>query len=149
MAHPVVVRHPLSGREALFVNPSFTIRFEGMSIASSAPLLARIYSHVLRSVSVARFRWDSGSVAIWDNRATWHNSKNDYRGERRARCTASPSTVAPSNRPDPGPRSLAGSTPRETVRRILDQFTQTAPGEVVRTLSHPPRQPDRADSVRP
>jgi len=83
VAHPAVIRHPLSGREALFVNPSFTIRFEGMSIARSAPLLARIYAHVLRSAGVARFRWEPGSVAIWDNRATWHNAKNDYRGERR------------------------------------------------------------------
>ena len=83
VAHPAVIRHPLSGREALFVNPSFTIRFEGMSIASSVPLLARIYAHVLRSVTVARFSWEPGSVAIWDNRATWHNAKNNYRGQRR------------------------------------------------------------------
>jgi len=83
VSHPVVIRHPLSGREALFVNPSFTIRFEGMSVIRSAPLLAHIYAHVLRSVGVARFHWAPGSVAIWDNRATWHNAKNDYRGQRR------------------------------------------------------------------
>jgi len=83
VSHPVVIRHPLSGREALFVNPSFTIRFEGWSILRSAPLLALIYAQVLRSGKIATFRWDPGSVAIWDNRATWHNAKNDYRGQRR------------------------------------------------------------------
>lgn len=83
VTHPAVIRHPLSGREALFVNPSFTIRFAGLSVARSAPLLASIYARVLRSAGTADFRWEPGSVAIWDNRATWHNAKNDYRGQRR------------------------------------------------------------------
>lgn len=83
VSHPVVIRHPLSGREALFVNPSFTVRFDGWSILRSAPLLAQIYARVLRSGKIATFRWEPGSVAIWDNRATWHNAKNDYRGQRR------------------------------------------------------------------
>ena len=83
VTHPAVIRHPLSGREALFVNPSFTVRFEGWSVARSAPLLASIYLRVLRSAGIAEFRWEPGSVAIWDNRATWHNARNDYRGQRR------------------------------------------------------------------
>jgi taurine dioxygenase len=83
VTHPVVIRHPLSGREALFINPSFTIRFEGWSTLRSAPLLAEVYFRVLRSGLVADFRWEPGSVAIWDNRATWHNARNDYRGQRR------------------------------------------------------------------
>ena len=83
VTHPAVIRHPLSGREALFVNPSFTLRFEGWSVLRSAPLLAQIYSRVLLRTPIANFRWEPGSVAIWDNRATWHNAKNDYRGQRR------------------------------------------------------------------
>ena len=83
VTHPAVIRHPLSGREALFVNPSFTVRFEGWSLLRSAPLLAEIYARVLLRAPVANFRWAPGSVAIWDNRATWHNAKNDYRGQRR------------------------------------------------------------------
>jgi taurine dioxygenase len=83
VTHPAVIRHPLSGREALFVNPSFTVRFEGWSVLRSAPLLAEIYVRALRSGKVATFRWDPGSLAIWDNRATWHNARNDYRGQRR------------------------------------------------------------------
>lgn len=83
VTHPAVIRHPLSGREALFVNPSFTLRFEGWSVLRSAPLLAQIYARVLLRTPIANFRWEPGSVAIWDNRATWHNAKNDYRGQRR------------------------------------------------------------------
>jgi taurine dioxygenase len=81
--HPVVIKHPLSGREALYVNPGFTVRFEGRSFLTSIPLLAYLYAHAIRSKHVAKFKWEPGSVALWDNRATWHYARNDYAGERR------------------------------------------------------------------
>lgn len=83
VTHPVVIRHPLSGREALYVNPGFTVRFEGMSAPRSLPLLLDIYRRVLTAGKTARYQWEPGSVAMWDNRATWHFAKNDYRGEQR------------------------------------------------------------------
>jgi taurine dioxygenase len=30
-----------------------------------------------------RFSWAPGSIAFWDNRATWHYALNDYQGQRR------------------------------------------------------------------
>jgi taurine dioxygenase len=81
--HPVVIRHPLSGREALYVNPDFTVRFEGWSAADSKPLLEHLYAHVTRDDFTSRFHWRDGSIAFWDNRATWHRAINDYHGERR------------------------------------------------------------------
>jgi len=83
VVHPVVITHPLSGRESLYVNPAFTIRFEGQRLLTSLPLLAYLYLHATRRRHVARFRWQPGSVAIWDNRATWHFARNDYPGQRR------------------------------------------------------------------
>jgi taurine dioxygenase len=32
---------------------------------------------------VTRFHWEPGSIAFWDNRATWHLAQNDYQGQRR------------------------------------------------------------------
>jgi len=83
VVHPVVIRHPLSGREALYVNPAFTIRFEHRYLLTSLPLLAYLYVHATRSRNVAKFKWEPGSVAFWDNRATWHYAQNDYPGQRR------------------------------------------------------------------
>ena len=37
--HPVVIRHPLSGLPALYVNREFTLRFEGWTQVESQPLL--------------------------------------------------------------------------------------------------------------
>lgn len=81
--HPVVIKHPLSGRPALYVNGDFTIKFEGWSTEESQPLLDFLYAHASHHEFTCRFRWQKGSVAIWDNRATHHLALNDYHGERR------------------------------------------------------------------
>ncbi len=81
--HPVVVTHPLSGRKALYVNPAFTTHFDGWNGFESKPLLDYLYAHASRPEFTCRFQWREGSVAFWDNRATWHYAVNDYHGERR------------------------------------------------------------------
>ena len=81
--HPVVIRHPLSGREILYVNPGFTTHIEGWSIQESAPLLEFLYGHIARPEHTCLFHWQPGSLAFWDNRATWHLAVNDYHGQRR------------------------------------------------------------------
>ena len=83
VAHPVVRRHPESGRKALFVNSIYTGRFEDMSEAESRPLLDYLYQHALRPEFACRFRWQPGSLAVWDNRCTMHYAVNDYDGSRR------------------------------------------------------------------
>jgi len=81
--HPVIIRHPLSGRPALYVNGDFTVKFEGWSKQESQPLLDYLYAHASQNEFTCRFNWRKGSIAIWDNRATHHCALNDYHGERR------------------------------------------------------------------
>lgn len=81
--HPVVIRHPQTGRRLLYVNPSFTIHFEGQTRAESLPLLLRLYAAAMDEANQCRVVWEPGTVAIWDNRATWHNALNDYPGYAR------------------------------------------------------------------
>ena len=83
VTHPVVIRHPISGRKALYVNPEFTLRFDGWTDQESAPLLAYLAQHAIRPEHVFRLQWAPGTLAIWDNRATWHQAINDYHGHRR------------------------------------------------------------------
>jgi taurine dioxygenase len=81
--HPAVRRHVTSGRRALFVNPIYVTRLDGMSEAESAPILDRLNRHAIRPEFTCRWRWRAGDLAIWDNRATLHYAINDYDGHRR------------------------------------------------------------------
>lgn len=81
--HPVVIRHPVTGRKLLYVNGAFTLHFEGWTREESLPLLQYLYTVGQREDFQCRVRWQPGSVAIWDNRATWHLAMNDYHGHAR------------------------------------------------------------------
>lgn len=81
--HPVVIRHPVTGRKLLYVNSGFTLHFEGWTRDESLPLLQHLYDVGQREEFRCRVRWQPGSVAIWDNRATWHLAMNDYHGHAR------------------------------------------------------------------
>ncbi|MFU7529165.1 TauD/TfdA dioxygenase family protein [Qipengyuania sp. ASV99] len=81
--HPVVIRHPQTGRKLLYVNGGFTIHFVGQTREQSLPLLQKLLMAALTGDNQCRLEWRPGTVAIWDNRTTWHNALNDYQGYRR------------------------------------------------------------------
>ena len=83
VAHPIAITHPLSGKKALYVNPAFTIGIEGMNDQDGKALLFQLYAHAMNMDHACQFSWKPGSVAFWDNRATWHWALNDYHGQRR------------------------------------------------------------------
>jgi len=81
--HPAVRTHPETGRKALYVNGGHALRFRDMTVEESVPLLNYLYQHVTRPEFTCRFRWEVGSIALWDNRCAQHNPVNDYHGFRR------------------------------------------------------------------
>jgi taurine dioxygenase len=82
-AHPVVVTHPETGRKLLYVNHSYTYCFEGMTEAESKPLLNFLLDHGHRPEITCRFRWETGSIAFWDNRVCKHLAIHDAGPYRR------------------------------------------------------------------
>lgn len=81
--HPVVVRHPRSGRRTLYVNEPFTTRIKGLSDAESRELLDILVLQARIPEYQVRFHWEPGSIAVWDNIATQHYAINDYYPRRR------------------------------------------------------------------
>jgi taurine dioxygenase len=81
--HPVVRTHPETGRKSLYINRGHTVRFKGMTEEESLPLLNFLFDHQVTDEFVCRFRWQPGSLALWDNRAVLHYPLNDYHGHRR------------------------------------------------------------------
>jgi taurine dioxygenase len=76
--HPVVRTHPDSGRQALYVNPSFTTRINGLAARESQALLGFLFRHQQRPEFQVRFSWTPNAVALWDNRCTQHFALWDY-----------------------------------------------------------------------
>lgn len=69
---PMVYRHPVTQRKALYVNRVMTRQVEGLSEAEGGALLARLFAHQEQEQFVYRHRWSLGDVVMWDNRCTLH-----------------------------------------------------------------------------
>ena len=82
-AHPLVRRHPVSGRAALFVNPVYTIGIEDFSEAESAALLKFLFAHMVQDAFVYRHHWAPNMLTMWDNRCCTHNAMGGYDGYER------------------------------------------------------------------
>jgi taurine dioxygenase len=81
--HPLVIRHPRTGRAALYANSVYTTGIEGMDADEARSLLGRLTAHATHPNLTCRLRWQPGMLTIWDNAATQHFAINDYAGERR------------------------------------------------------------------
>ncbi|HEX2547703.1 MAG TPA: TauD/TfdA family dioxygenase [Ramlibacter sp.] len=77
-SHPVIVRHPESGRRGIYVSWDFTSHINELPRAESDALLAFLYRHIGRDDWACRFRWQPHSIAFWDNRCAQHKAIWDY-----------------------------------------------------------------------
>lgn len=78
-AHPLVRKHPVTGKNALYLGrrrdwPSNYII--GMPNAESEKLLDRLWAHATQSKYAWKHQWQVGDVILWDNRCAMH-----YRSE--------------------------------------------------------------------
>jgi taurine dioxygenase len=81
--HPVIRTHPVTGEKALYVNEQFTLYIKGMRRRESDALLGFLCGLPNVPEYQFRFRWQPGSIVIWDNRPTQHYAANDYYPARR------------------------------------------------------------------
>ncbi len=81
-AHPLVRTHPETKKKALYLG-NHAIGLHGFNDKEARPVIDYLMQHAVQPEMTCRFRWEVGSMAIWDNRCTMHRALNDYPGKRR------------------------------------------------------------------
>ena len=76
--HPLVCRHPETGRKSLFFSELMITRIEELTPRESRHLVDFLSEHCSQPEFQCRFRWANGSVAFWDNRCTAHKGVIDF-----------------------------------------------------------------------
>jgi taurine dioxygenase len=73
--HPLFMRHPISGRFALFLStPERCQTIAGMSLEKAQRIIRLLYKHSIRPRRIYRHQWQIGDIVIWDNRCTMHRA---------------------------------------------------------------------------
>ena len=75
---PLVIRHPDSGRPALYLNTGRMEGVEGMPDDDGYALIEKLYQHAIQPRYEYRHKWRVGDVVIWDNRSVMHQANADY-----------------------------------------------------------------------
>jgi taurine dioxygenase len=77
--HPVVPRHPRTGRKFLYVNEGFTSHIVQSTRHESDAVLRLLFCHIETSEALqTRVQWQPHTLVLWDNWATQHHAVWDY-----------------------------------------------------------------------
>jgi taurine dioxygenase len=78
--HPLIRKHPETGREGIFSAFGYIIGLEGMDEADSTPLLLDLYQWQAREEFQYRHKWRQNMLLMWDNRSVLHAATGGYAG---------------------------------------------------------------------
>jgi taurine dioxygenase len=81
--HPLIRTPPETGRQALWVNPVYTIGIRDMAETESEPLLKRLCALAVEVRFLYKHRWAADMLTVWDNRSVQHCAQGGYDGHRR------------------------------------------------------------------
>lgn len=70
--HPMVRRHPESGRKSLYISSIYNDAIEGMGEEESRRLIEELSEFAAQPKYMYRHAWEPHDVLMWDNRCTVH-----------------------------------------------------------------------------
>ncbi len=70
--HPVILRHPETGRDALYLGRRTNGYVHDLPVGESEALLDSLWAECTRPELVYRHQWRVGDVLMWDNRCVIH-----------------------------------------------------------------------------
>ena len=71
-SHPIIRKHPETGKAALYLGRRPLAYVNGMSVADSEALLDALWAHATQTRFTWHHQWRLGDVLIWDNRCVLH-----------------------------------------------------------------------------
>lgn len=71
--HPLVRRHPETGRACLYLGRRARAFVTGLAVSDSEALLDALWAHAMQSRFEWRHEWRVGDMVMWDNRCTMHH----------------------------------------------------------------------------
>ncbi|MBV1689181.1 TauD/TfdA family dioxygenase [Novosphingobium sp. G106] len=75
---PLVVRHPETGRKALWINPGYTAHIVGLKRAESHALIRFLARHISSTSFTYRHHWQKGDLVVWDEVFALHRAPDDF-----------------------------------------------------------------------
>ena len=81
--HPLVAKHPETGRRGFYSTLGYIVGIEGMADSEAIPLLLELQKWQGDERFVYRHRWEPGMLVMWDNRSVLHKATGGYEGHRR------------------------------------------------------------------
>ncbi|SDU83366.1 taurine dioxygenase [Microlunatus sagamiharensis] len=73
--HPLLRRHPVSGRTSLYLTtPARCASISGLDAEQTKELVERLYAHSTRPDNLYRHAWAEGDVVMWDNGCVLHRA---------------------------------------------------------------------------
>jgi alpha-ketoglutarate-dependent taurine dioxygenase len=81
--HPVICRHPETGREGIFGCAGYITGFSDMDEGESMALLGELYAWQTRDEFQYRHKWAKNMLVMWDNRSVLHKATGGYEGHAR------------------------------------------------------------------
>jgi alpha-ketoglutarate-dependent taurine dioxygenase len=81
--HPIVLRHPVTGEDLLFLSPRHFDRIVGMDPERARELVLEISSYIADPAVVYAHAWRRGDFVIWDNLRFQHGRADFDRRHRR------------------------------------------------------------------
>jgi taurine dioxygenase len=70
--HPMVLRNPLDGRGALYVDPKKVMGIDGLDEVAAREVLDQLMPLLVRDEYVYTHEWRPGDVVLWDNARLMH-----------------------------------------------------------------------------
>lgn len=83
VVHPIIRTHAETGAKSIYCGMAHTVKIKGWSREDSLPIFRHLTEHLTQDQFVTRFKWQQGTLAMWDNRCVFHYALNDYHGHRR------------------------------------------------------------------